>query len=101
MLTAPDIVLPDTAMPVLPVTATLSVGSVDAALAPVTPASPTTQAATMLVTTTSDPNRFTTMLLSIVSRQRTVPSPQGSKSRPPTPPPCPARPTAQHPVGWD
>ena len=47
-------------MPVLPVTATLSVGSVDAALAPATPASPTTQAATTLDTTISDPSRFTT-----------------------------------------
>ena len=46
-------------MPVLPVTAMLSVGSVAAALAPATPASPTTQAATTLDTTIRDPSRFT------------------------------------------
>jgi hypothetical protein len=59
MLTAPDTVLPDTAIPVLPVTATLSVGNPDAALAPVTPASAITQAATTLDTTIEDPSRFT------------------------------------------
>ena len=63
-LTAPDTSLPDTDTPVVPLSAMLSVGSVDAALAAVTPpASPTTHAATTLQETTNDLNRLTTELL--------------------------------------